>query len=233
MKLNTILLSALLTILLMFVIPFMLSAEAQQLKPYPPDVDPYGVPYEEWGKIYWKNLVAIPGTETPMEDTSGDRCTDPRMTTENVWFATGAGGSAQNTTRNCVVPEGMSIFIMAESSGFAQSERPGLSNEGLLNLATKSVEDTREISLTIDGQLYNISYLKDNYRFISPAYPVFFGNPPVFGGKAGDQFLASDDIYVITEPITKGIHKIDIFAKGYKNGIYQTLRDVHYILHVN
>ncbi|MDF0682648.1 MAG: hypothetical protein P0116_16945, partial [Candidatus Nitrosocosmicus sp.] len=123
---------------------------AQPLKPYPPDVSPFGKSYEEHATDYWRWLVSIPNDQAPFNDNTGDRCSNGQNNSSSpVFYLTGSGGDASKINRTCIVPEGKGIFIMAESSATSKTESPNSSNPELQEEVKNSVDLNEVINVTI------------------------------------------------------------------------------------
>jgi hypothetical protein len=79
------------------------------LQGIPPDSQPYGLTHAEHAQNYWKWLLSIPANESPMEDSTGDRCSIGQSdTNSSVFYLTNGEGKVEKT---CPIPAGKGLFI--------------------------------------------------------------------------------------------------------------------------
>ena len=83
----------LIPLLLILVIYFTLTpvTASNSLSIFPPDSEPYGLTYDEHAQNFWKWLLSIPASESPMDDTKGDKCTVGQTNTNSSVFYLGPG----------------------------------------------------------------------------------------------------------------------------------------------
>jgi len=200
------------TLFLLFTPSWFLLALAETLAIYPPEAKPFGLSFSDHAINYWRWLISIPADQAPFDDTTGERCSNGQLNSNSsVFYLTGVGGGGKES-RICEVPEGKGIFIMTESSGYSKLEKPGYTLDELKEEAKKDVDKNFNINLTIDGHEYTTDDLQ-KYRVASPVYNVTFPLNPIFGISIDKPTItqsASNDIFVITHPITKGNHIIHL-----------------------
>ena len=73
----------------------------------PPQSQPYGASYGEWGAAWWQWALAQPASANPLFDSTGEYCGAGQS--GQVWFLAGTfGGSAERT---CTVPAGRALLL--------------------------------------------------------------------------------------------------------------------------
>ena len=73
----------------------------------PPDSNPYGKSYSEWGAEWWQWAISFPLDESPVTDPTGDLAHLGQS--GKVWFLAGTfGGSVERTV---TIPKGKALFF--------------------------------------------------------------------------------------------------------------------------
>ena len=74
------------------------------------DANPYNMTYVEHAQNFWKWLLPIPADQSPMEDPTGEKCTNGQANSNSSVFylAHNSGGRSERT---CEVPAGKGLLI--------------------------------------------------------------------------------------------------------------------------
>lgn len=174
---------------------------------FPPNSEPYGLTYDEHAQNFWKWLLSIPASESPMDDTKGDKCTAGQSNTNSSVFYLGPGEG--KVERTCTIPAGKGLVIPVMEVEQSDKEIPGASVEVLTNAAKKDQDSVNSLYLKIDNEEYTYDDLL-KYR-IEPTEPfqVIFPDNGIFGvAEGGPSQVVADGWYIITEPLTPGNHTI-------------------------
>ncbi|HZL24316.1 MAG TPA: hypothetical protein VFC05_13410 [Nitrososphaeraceae archaeon] len=183
------------------------SAEGQNsVNIFPPESEPYGLPYEEHVKNFWKWVLSIPSNLNPWNDDNGENCIGGQNgTNSSVFYLSGNGGGKSD--RTCKVPAGKGLFIPVSPMELNYKEAPGATLEDLHKLAKKDQDSLTSINLQIGDKVYDRPEL-EKYRRHTSDFNVVFPNNPVFGVTEGPTTAVADGYYVITEPLRKGNYTI-------------------------
>ena len=180
---------------------------SNSLSIFPPDSQPYGLTHAEHAQNYWKWLLSIPANESPMEDTTGDRCSIGQSdTNSSVYYLTNGEGKVEKT---CTIPAGKGLFIPVMQVEESDKEIPGASAEDLSSAAKKDQDGVNSLYLRIDDEEYEYDDLL-KYR-IQPTEPfqVIFPDNGIFGvAEEGPSQVVADGFYILTEPLTAGNHTV-------------------------
>lgn len=182
-------------------------AASNSLSIFPPDSEPYGLTYEEHAQNFWKWLLSIPASESPMDDTKGDMCTVGQANTNSSVFYLGPGEGKME--RTCTVPAGKGLVIPVMEVEQSDKEIPDASVKVLTNAAKKDQDSVNSLYLKIDNEEYTYNDLL-NYR-TQPTEPfqVIFPDNGVFGvAEGGPSQVVADGWYIISEPLTPGNHTV-------------------------
>ena len=174
---------------------------------FPPNSEPYGLTYDEHAQNFWKWLLSIPASESPMDDTKGDRCTVGQSNTNSSVFYLGPGEG--KVERTCTIPAGKGLVIPVMEVEQSDKEIPDASVEVLTSAAKKDQDSVNSLYLKIDNKEYTYNDLL-NYR-TQPTEPfqVIFPDNGVFGvAEGGPSQVVADGWYIVTEPLTPGNHTV-------------------------
>jgi hypothetical protein len=171
-----------------------------------PESNPYGLPYEEHIKNFWKYIISIPADKNPWNDRSGDNCSVGQLgTNSSVFYLTGNGGGRFDLT--CKVPAGKALFIPVSPMEISDKEAPNTSIEDLHKIAKKDQDSVTSLYLKIGDKEYKLQDLS-KYRKTTGDFEVVYPNNAIFGATAGNSKAVADGYYVITEPLPKGNYTV-------------------------
>jgi hypothetical protein len=205
-------------------------ASAQNPNPgvLPPQSNPFGASYGEWGSRWWQWALSVPLSSNPVTDETGEFCGEGQS--GRVWFLAGTFGSG-SVERSCTVRPGTPLFIPIINSFSITDPPPAppvtfqenlVAARGFIN-APSGLTATA----TIDGralQQLNLYYAESPRPF---SVTLAAGN--VLGAPAGVYTMgAAVGIYLILAPLPPGQHEIHFTGTGGGNTV-----DVTYHLTVS
>ena len=170
----------------------------------PPPYEPFNASYKVWTQRWWKWIMSIPSSISPVFDNTGSKYSynqnDP-----NVRFLAGTlGGIAE---RECAIRHGMSIFfpVINVEASFKDS---ALSTERELILFTKDqIDDIDLTSLEVllnDKPIGNLSV----FRVSTHPFDIEFTDNNILKADAGKTKLASDGYWIFLRPLRAGAHTL-------------------------
>jgi hypothetical protein len=191
----------------------------------PPNSNPFGKSYGQWGAEWWKWVYAQPFSKNPVFDATGEFCAEGQS--GKVWFLAGSFGGT--VTRTCAVPKGKAIFFPIYNifndypcPDATFKPAPGQSLEDFLTNGTGQTPGARDLidpanprtdfAVTVDGQ--QLSGLGE-YRATS-RLAAFTGNTSLQVIDAcitgSSQLGVSDGYWIMLAPLTPGQHTLRIEA---------------------
>ncbi len=182
-----------------------------------PDSNPYGLPYEQHVKDFWKWIISIPQDKNPWADDTGANCAIGQLETNSstIFYLSGNGGGKSD--RICKVPAGKGLFIPVSPFEISDKEAPNRSVEDLHKIAKKDQDSVTSLYLKIGDKEYSRQDL-GKYRISTDDFEVVFPNNAIFGASEGLSKAVADGYYVITEPLAKGnyiiIYKSSLICPG-------------------
>lgn len=183
-------------------------ASSNSVNIFPPKSDPYGIPYAEHIKNFWKWLIKIPNADTPRNDQTGERCTTGQEKSNSSIFYLSPNSGGESLSRSCTVPAGKGLFIPVMQVEISDKELPGASIADLDEAAKKDQDGVTSLYLKIGDQEYNTDSLK-KYRLRTDAFEVMFPDNGIFDVKKGGLSKSvADGYYIITDPLAKGNYLI-------------------------
>jgi hypothetical protein len=174
---------------------------------FPPGSKPYGLIYAEHQKNFWKWVLEIPANESPVNDRTGEKCTNGQSNSNSSVFylSFNNGGTSERT---CKVPVGKGLLIPVMQVEWSDKEAPGASVEELHKSAKKDQDSVNSLYLKIDDKEYKYEDLI-KYRTHTDVFEVVFPNNGIFGViEGGISKVVADGFYIITEPLIKGNYSI-------------------------
>lgn len=192
----------------------------------PPNSNPHGASYAQWGAAWWQWVFALHANVplNPLRTTGDVDCSYGQS--GQVWFLAGTLTSG-STSRNCQVPTGTWLFfpvLNAWSDNVAVS-RP-VTVETLKEQAA-FYADASELHATIDGvpvqKLFAYRAAAAPFGYTVPAddnmLQYFGANVP--GTDWPSTFIfpaASDGYWLMLEPLSPGSHTINFGGTGKNTG---------------
>jgi hypothetical protein len=171
------------------------------------DSKPFGQPYEEYVKNYWKLLLPIPVEKNPMEDKTGERCNyEQENSNSSVFYIYGSTGGV--TEISCKIKAGLGLFIPISTVESSQAESPKATVAELHKIAKNDQDHVTSLFLKLNGTEYTDQELR-KYRTHTKDFDVVFPNNALFGAAPGPSKVVADGYYVITEPLSKGNYTLE------------------------
>jgi len=183
----------------------------------PPNANPFGMSYGQWGAEWWKWALSVPFAVNPMNDQTGANAAQGQS--GRVWFLAGtfcvdinAGCALATATRTCTVPAGKGIFFPILNSECSTFEGNGTTYAELRDCARAAGDIATGLACEVDGvSLGNL----DAYRATSGLFtwgPLpdgnileAFGLPNTVGATSA---AAQDGFYIMLAPLKTGPHTI-------------------------
>ncbi len=195
-------------VLIVFIVLYPIAGvHAAPVKIFPIESSPYGLPYEEHIKNFWKWQISLPADQGPVSDKTGERCAVGQANSNSsVFYLSGGGGG--NWDRTCKVPAGKGVLIPVMTVVGTDKEYPNYTVEELSYYAKADQDGVATLHLSINGTEYDKNYL-DKFRTHTGAFDVVFPENGLFGvTNPGKSKAVADGHYIITEPLSKGKHEI-------------------------
>ena len=186
---------------------------------------------------WWQWALSIPASQNPLLDMTGEKCMVGQR--GPTWFLAGVIGGSAAVTRNCTVPDNVSLFFpVANSVNF---NSPNICGDGpedqsvakLRARSSRSIDGYINLLVEVDGKpvehlrrvqskVFAVALPEDNI-FDSPCASL--GNVPagVFSPSV------DDGVYVHLRSLKPGDHVVHIHAENPSAGFFL---DVTYMLKV-
>lgn len=180
-----------------------------------------GQDYKNTTPEWWQWALSIPASVNPLLDETGAQCMVGQRGGE--WFLAGVFYPLSGATRECTIPEGVTLFFPVVNS--VNFDAPNVCGQGGPNptsdyrdAAAAFIDATFNRSASIDGKP-----IKQLHRVRSPVFALalpednMFNHPDICGGTlpAGIYSPAVDDgYYVRLNPLKVGAHEVVIHAEG-------------------
>ncbi|HEU5119999.1 MAG TPA: hypothetical protein VFT71_03335 [Candidatus Nitrosocosmicus sp.] len=182
-------------------------ADSNSVNIFPPESKSFGLSYVEHEKNFWKWALAIPVNENPVNDPTGEKCTNGQSNTNSSVFylSFNNGGKSERT---CTVPAGKGLLIPVMQVVITDKDLPGASVEELATSAKKDQDSVNSLYLKIGNKEYKY---KDLYLYRTPTdvFEVIFPDKGIFGILGGGPSKAvADGFYILTKPLTNGTYSI-------------------------
>ena len=174
-----------------------------------------GKTYGQWSAEHWQWLYSLPADKHPLFDTA-DVSTGQ---TGDVWFLGGTYTTTTDTngvtygtaTRDCVIPQGKSLFFPLIDAESSTAEGNGTNFAQLLASSQGLIDGVDTLGCSIDGQtLTNLaSYRASSDLFTWGPLPTnnVFGDPVNFPAGTTSPSVA-DGYYLLVHPLSPGDHSI-------------------------
>lgn len=193
----------------------------------PPQSNPHGQSYGNWGGAWWTWVLNIPVESNPAFDVTGEFCGEDQS--GSVFFLSGT--FVGDAVRDCTVPTGKALFfpivniamwspedIIANGGNpddLTQDEQAALVHD----YATFWGDQMDILEVSVDGVA--LANLQD-YRGTSDPYFFEMEEGNVFGYAPGTKGPAvSDGFWIMLAPLSSGEHTIE-FTGGISSYPFQT-----------
>jgi hypothetical protein len=208
---------------------------------FPVDSSPYGKPYQEWMKDWWKWYVSANITQNPnfMEEFDPKKV-DCLYNQENssspvfyLWFFNGDLG--QNIELACTIPEGKAIAVPIDLGlmDFHDDEVNPKTEEELRGIVRQSNIDPVEFEVSLDGR--PISFTNDeSNRVTTDLFNISLpANNLWYQEEVKDDPSVADGWLLLLKPLPPGEHVLK-YTGGYLPGrnTANYVQDVTYNLDV-
>jgi len=194
---------------LSFVVPAS-GQESPTVQIFPPDSNPFGLPYQSYIMKTWERSYELDEDENPLLDSTGERCNNGQDPNSPVFILVATAGG--NSERTCEIPagKGLLIEVVSVAASFAETTHPESATIDELYNITKNDQDNVEVKmLMINGQKFNELH---KYRFVTEPFNISFPPNNIWGVDAGNSTAVAEGYFVITEPLAPG--KYDIRTTG-------------------
>jgi hypothetical protein len=199
----------------------------------PPGSKPYGHTYGEWGALWWRWVLSIPGEQNPNTDDTGEDAANGQS--GPVWFLGGTfGGTA---TRTVTVPAGKALFFpIGNGAWITTCNGEPRTKDGIRPIIAPAI-DAGTYSAEIDGVPVNgLVNGQSQYRAETPLFcsrldllgiltledlaatcPPGESNPNCtdlpnpdehFGPEDGFGPCMADGVWLMLAPLKRGAHTI-------------------------
>jgi hypothetical protein len=181
----------------------------------PPQLDPFGKSYGEWGAEWWQWALAQPAAINPLLDSTGEFASVGQS--GPVWFLAGTfGGAAERT---CTVPVGKALFfpivntVLGAGVWDCEPTAPGVVCD-VRTLKAKAKANIDKVTLhqvEVDGVPLQ------NYRAASPRpFSITIPDGNVLGLAPGTYApQVCDGYWLMLAPLRPGHHTVHFKAEGY------------------
>ena len=169
--------------------------------------------YKQLSGAWWQWILSIPISENPLLDATGETCMVGQQGTN--WFL--AGNSGGDSTRNCSIPEGVTLFFPVINS--VAFDTPNLCGQGdpipaseYRTMAAQFIDGATDLSVQLDNLPFG-----PMHRVQSKVFAVALPDDNLFAFclPAGIYSPAVDDgIYVRLEHLAVGAHTLIIHAEN-------------------
>ena len=189
-------------------ITYSLAQSSDSIELFSKESAPFGLTYEQAVINYWKTILSLPEDKNPMTDTAAGKC-GFELQTENgsLFYLAGNAGGASFIT--CKIPAGSGIFIPIITVEASTAEAPGSTVDDLNKIAKDDQDGVTSLFLKLNDEVINYDVLK-MHRIHTGDFKVMFPANALFGAKPGPSDVVADGYYVITHPLPRGNHTIDI-----------------------
>ena len=174
---------------------------------FPPGSKPYGLPYADHIKNFWKWTLGIPAKDNPINDPTGEKCATGQLNTNtSVFYLTFNNGGVSE--RTCEVPAGKGLFIPVMQVELSDKDTPGATIEELKLSAKTDQDSVNSLYLKIGDKEYNFEDLR-KYRTDTDGFDVDYADNGIFGiVEGGPTKAVADGYYIMTEPLQKGNYTV-------------------------
>ena len=174
---------------------------------FKPNENPFGLPYEDHVKNFWKFTCKLPKDKNPAIDNNGqkDEIANQNSNSPVFYLSFSREGDSQ-VERRCKVPGGKGIFVPTMSVEVSEKEVQDSSADHLKKIAKKDQDSVKDLSVKLDGNEVNDIH---SYRTPTDVFQLEFPQNAIFDVSSGTCKAVADGFYLITKPLSPGTHTIN------------------------
>ena len=167
---------------------------------------------------WWQWAISIPASQNPLLDTTGEKCMVGQR--GPIWFLAGVFGGSAAVTRNCTVPDNVSLFFpVANSVNF---NSPNICGDGpedqsvakLRARSSRSIDGSIKLLVEVDGN--RVKHLRrvqsKVFALTLPEDNLFDAFCAVPGGVYSPS--VDDGVYAHLGALKPGPHVVHIHAEN-------------------
>lgn len=210
----------------------------------PPNANPHGASYGEWGGRWWTWAWTQPPAVNPVLDTTGEFCAQGQSGA--VWFLAGTFVMPSLVTRTCTIPVGKALFFPVYNISwftgtadvvYCEANYSSL-EECALDLMKQGVDPALQgfaaaggMQVIVDGKPVDLAVtdaVNSPFRVVSPEFSMLlpFDNVLSYLGYINESSCPmvdngydcnpyyADGVYVMLAPLSAGSHTLRIVAPG-------------------
>ena len=178
---------------------------------FKPNENPFGLPYEDHVKNFWKLTCSIPKNKNPSRrDNNGqiDEIANQNSDSPVFYLNISCDGEGSLVERTCKVPkEKEGIFIPAISVEVSEKEVQDPSIDKLKKLAKEDQDSVKDLSVKLDG--IEVNDIR-SYRTPTNVFNLEFPQDALFDVSAGTSKAVADGFYLIAKRPSPGTHTIEL-----------------------
>ena len=174
---------------------------------FPLSENPFGLPYEDHVKNFWKLYLSIPTDENPLEDRTGEKCNYRQNGSNTIFYLTGNSGG--ETIKTCQVPAGLGLFIPIIVVEASLAESADATIDDLHKIAKNDQDHVTTLYLKINDIEFTQEDLLKYRTHTKDAFEVTFPDNAIFGAAPGPSQAVADGYYLITKPLSPGNYDIE------------------------
>ncbi len=179
---------------------------------YGPDEMVGGASLAEWHARNWQWAISMPEDANPNFDPTGEKCGYGQF--GPVFFLPAqyveSDPEAAPESYHCVVPEGVALYVTVGGAGCTTVEPPpyfGRDEAELTACAMEMADTITDMEASINGQ--PVADL-EQYRTVTPLFPMLFGQDNFYGVEPGVALSVSDGYAFIIAPPPPGDYEITV-----------------------
>jgi len=158
---------------------------------------PFGLTFEDCTINWWKWLLAIPKSISPVLDTSGQNAHVGQLDPNVFFLCQTVEGLGEQPRRKISIGRGKCVF-MPILNWISNFYNDGDSEQELIETAVQRIDAVSNLQVSIDG--HNIQGLTA-YRFRSEFFEINMIEDNILDIPAGKTRLVSDGYWLFTKPL--------------------------------
>lgn len=179
---------------------------------FKPNENPFGIPYEDHVKNFWKLTCSFPKNKNPARrDNNGqrDEIVNQKSNSPVFYLNICCDGEGSLVERTCKVSKDKeAIFIPIMSVEVSEKEvKKDPSIDKLKKLAKEDQDSVKDLSVKLDG--IEVDDIR-NYRTPTDVFDLEFPQDALFDLSEGTTQAVADGFYLITKRPSPGTHTIEL-----------------------